>query len=65
LNGRWFSENWTEARGAVAPVNSAMIKIQLTIVKAELQEILDTYKAINPEYGIETLHKLQELIPTA
>jgi len=58
-------ENWTEARGAVAPVNNAMIKIQLTIVKAELQEILDTYNAIKPEYRIETLHKLQKLIPTA
>jgi len=34
-------------------------------VKAELQEILDTYKAISPEYRIETLHKLQKLIPTA
>jgi hypothetical protein len=34
-------------------------------VKAELQEILDTYKAINPEYRIETLHRLQRLIPTA
>ena len=58
-------ETWTETRGAVAPVNSAMIKIQLTIVKAELQEILDTYKAISPEYRIETLHRLQKLIPTA
>jgi len=40
-----------------------MIKIQLTIVKAELQEILDTYKAICPEYRIETLHRLEKLIP--
>jgi hypothetical protein len=58
-------ENWTEARGAVASVNNAMIKIQLTIVKAELQEILYTYNTINPEYRIEALHKLQKLIPTA
>jgi len=58
-------ENWTEARGSVAPVNNTMIRIQLTIVKAELQQILDTYKAINPEYRMETLHRLQRLIPTA
>jgi hypothetical protein len=58
-------ENWTEARGAVASVNNAMIKIQLTIVKAELQEILEVYQAISPEYRLETLHKLQKLIPTA
>lgn len=58
-------ETWTETRGAVAPVNNAMIKIQLTIVKAELQEILYTYNTINPEYRIEALHKLQKLIPTA
>ena len=58
-------ENWTEARGAVAPVNRALINIQLTIVKAELHEILEVYKAISPEYRLETLHKLQKLIPTA
>jgi hypothetical protein len=58
-------ETWTETRGAIASVSNAMIKIQLTIVKAELQQILETYKAINPEYRLETLHKLQKLIPTA
>jgi hypothetical protein len=42
-----------------------MIKIQLTILRAELQQILDTYRAISPDYRIETLHKLQKLIPTA
>ena len=58
-------ETWTETRGAVVPVNNAMIKIQLTIVKVELQQILDTYKAVSPEYRIETLHRLQKLIPSA
>ena len=58
-------ETWTEARGTVAPVNRALIKIQLTVVKAELQEILDTFRTTNPEYRLETLHKLQKLIPTA
>ena len=58
-------ERWTETRGAVAPVNRALINIQLTIVKGELQEILEVYQAISPEYRIETLHKLQKLIPTA
>lgn len=58
-------ETWTETRGAVAPVNNAMIKIQLTIVKAELQEILDIFPAISPEYRLDTLHKLQKLIPAA
>ena len=42
-----------------------MIKIQLTIVKAELQEILDVLPSISPEYRIETLHRLQKLMPTA
>jgi hypothetical protein len=42
-----------------------MIKIQLTFVNAELQEILDTFRGINPEYRLETFHKLQKLIPTA
>jgi len=58
-------ETWTETRGAVAPINRALINIQLTIVKAELQEILGVYTAISPEYRLETLHKLQKLIPTA
>jgi hypothetical protein len=58
-------ETWTETRGAVAPVNNAMIKIQLTIVKVELQQILGTYKAVSPEYRIETLHILQKFIPSA
>jgi len=34
-------------------------------VKPEPQEILDTFRAINPEYRLETLHKLQKLIPAA
>jgi hypothetical protein len=58
-------ETWTETRGAVAPVNRALINIQLMIVKAELQEILEVYQAISPEYRIETPHKLQKLISTA
>lgn len=58
-------DSWTEARGSAAPVNRALIKIQLTVVKAELQEIVDTFRVINPEYRLETLHKLQKLIPAA
>jgi len=58
-------ETWTETRGAVAPVNRAFINIQLTIVKAELQEILEVYEAISPEYRFEILRKLQKLMPTA
>jgi hypothetical protein len=58
-------ETWTEARSSVAPVNRALMNVQLTIVKAELEEILDTFRAINSEYRLETLHKLQKLIPTA
>jgi len=58
-------ETWTETRGAVAPVNRALINIQLTIVKAELQEILEVYKAISPEYRFEILRKLQKPMPTA
>jgi hypothetical protein len=58
-------ETWTETRGAVAPANRALINIQLTIVEAELQETFEVYKAISPEYRLETLHKLRKLIPTA
>ena len=29
-------ETWTEARGSVAPVNRALMNVQLTVVKAEL-----------------------------
>ena len=58
-------ETWTETRGSVAPVNRILINIQLTIVKAELKEILEILPAISPEYRLETLHKLQRLIPTA
>ena len=58
-------ETWTETRGNIAPVNNALINIQLTIIKAELKEILDIFPTISPEYRIETLRKLQKLIPTA
>jgi hypothetical protein len=58
-------ETWTEARGSVAHVNRTLINIQLTVVKAELQEILETLKSINPEYRLEILHRLQRLVPTA
>ena len=58
-------ETWTEARGSVAPVNRTLINIQLAIVKAELKDIMDVFPSISPEYRLETLHKLQKLIPTA
>jgi len=58
-------ETWTEARGSAAPVNRALLNLQLTIVKAELREILDVLQVIKPEHELEILRKLQKLMPTA
>ena len=58
-------ETWTEARGSVAPVNRAPMNMQLTVVKAELKEILDILQVIKPEHELEILRKLQKLMPTA
>jgi hypothetical protein len=65
-NRNQFSlETWTEARGSVAPVNRALMNVQLTVVKAELKEILDVLQVIKPEHELEILRKLQKLMPTA
>jgi Xaa-Pro aminopeptidase len=58
-------ETWTEARSSVAPVNRALMNVQLTVVKAELKEILDILQVIKPEHELEILRKLQKLMPTA
>jgi hypothetical protein len=58
-------ETWTEARGSVAPINRALMNVQLTVVKAELKEILDILQVIKPEHELEILRKLQKLMPTA
>jgi hypothetical protein len=58
-------ETWTEARNSVAPVNRALMNVQLTVVKAELREILDVLQVIKPEHELEILRKLQKLMPTA
>ena len=58
-------ETWTEARSSVAPVNRALMNVQLTVVKAELREILDILQVIKPEHELEILRKLQKLMPTA
>jgi len=58
-------EAWTEARSSVAPVNRALMNVQLTVVKAELREILDVLQIMKPEHEPEILRKLQKLIPTA
>jgi hypothetical protein len=58
-------ETWTEARGNIAPVNRALISVQVTIVKAELREILDELEIVKAEYQLEILRKLQKLMPTA
>jgi hypothetical protein len=58
-------ETWTEARGSVAPANRALMNVQLTVVRAELKEILDILQVIKPEHELEILRKLQKLMPTA
>jgi hypothetical protein len=46
-------------------VNRALISVQVTIVKAELREILDELEIVKAEYQLEILRKLQKLMPTA
>jgi hypothetical protein len=58
-------ETWTEARSSVAPVNRALMNVQLTVVKAELREILGILQVIKPEHELEILRKLQKPMPTA
>jgi hypothetical protein len=58
-------ETWTETRGNIAPVNRALISVQVTIVKAELRQILDELEIVKAEYQLEILRKLQKLMPTA
>jgi hypothetical protein len=41
------------------------MNVQLTVVKAELREILDILQVIKPEHELEILRKLQKLMPTA
>ena len=58
-------ETWTETRGSVAPVNNALIKLQITILKADLREISDVLDRLNPQYQLEFLRKAQKMIPVA
>jgi hypothetical protein len=58
-------EAWTEARSSAAPVNLGLIKIQVTIIKADLRQILDDLDSFGPLYRIEPLKKLQKMLPTA
>jgi len=58
-------ETWTEARGSAAPVNRALVNVHVTIMKAELRQILDELQIVAAEYQIEVLRRLQKLIPTA
>jgi hypothetical protein len=58
-------ESWTETGSSVAPVNRTLVNVQLTVVKAELREILDILQVIKPEHELEILRKLQKLMPTA
>ncbi len=39
-------ETWTEARSSRAPVNRALMNVQLSVVKAEFREILDILQVI-------------------
>jgi len=58
-------ETWMEARGSVAPLNTALIKLQVTILKADLKEISEVLDDVDPRYRIEFLRKAQKMIPTA
>jgi hypothetical protein len=58
-------ETWTEARGSAAPVNRALVNVHVTIMKAELRQILDEVQTVAAEYQMEVLRRLQKLMPTA
>ena len=58
-------ETRTEPRSSVTPINRALMNVQLTVVKAELREILGILQVIKPEHELEILRKLQKLMPTA
>lgn len=58
-------ETWTEARGSAAPVSRALVNVPVTIIKAELRQILDELQIVAAEYQIEVLRRLQKLMPTA
>ena len=44
-------ETWTEARGSAAPVNRALVNVHVTIMKAELRQILDELQIVADEYS--------------
>jgi len=56
---------WTEARGSAAPVSRALVNVPVTIMKAELRQILDELQIVAAEYQIGVLRRLQKLMPTA
>ena len=58
-------ETWTEARGSAVPVDRAFVNVHVTIMKAELRQILDELQIAAAEYQIEVLRRLQKLMPTA
>jgi hypothetical protein len=58
-------EVWTETRGSVAPMNNALIKLHLTILKADLREVNELLERVAPEHQLEFLRKAQKMIPTA
>ena len=58
-------ETWTEARGSAAPANRALVNVHVTIMKAELRQILDELQIVAAEYQMEILRRLQRLMPTA
>jgi len=70
----WLKKNSGQAsletflRDSGKPVifqNVTLIKIQVSIVKSELERCLSLYKSAQPEYKIEWLKQIQKLFPTA
>jgi len=58
-------ETWTEARGSAVPVDRAIVNVHVTIMKAELRQILDELQIVAAEYQMEVLRRLQKLMQTA
>jgi len=58
-------ETWTEARSSAAPVSRALVNVHVTVMKAELRQILDELQIVAAEYQMEILRRLQKLMLTA
>jgi len=71
----WLKKNQGQAslesyikQGTASPVifqNVTLQKIQITIVRSELQRLLQVYESCQPEMKLEFLKQIQRILPSA